>query len=230
MSDTENKATIDGRANLFSKLLLSPEKTIYSEEEIEEYNQNLEEYIEAEVNKRVLAIKIKLAEKNTVAKDESVMTENTNLLSLETNKGSENPEKAENSTPEVSEKNLESSVKEINDENVVEDADVETVAPTPAITSTIKSSEKTPITIASSDFDNVAGTPAKSVHKYLSKDRDELSFLFEDVEREYQEIRSENDRLKQENDRLAFELDDSKNKLKVFEKIRQRNKEKKANA
>ena len=63
MAATEEKVAIVEEADTFSKLLLSPEKTTYTKEEIEEYNRNIEKYIEAEVSKRVIEFEAKLAEK-----------------------------------------------------------------------------------------------------------------------------------------------------------------------
>ena len=230
MAATEEKVAIVEEADTFSKLLLSPEKTTYTKEEIEEYNRNIEKYIEAEVSKRVLAIEAKLAEKKSnLTEDESPVAEKT--ISLTSENDSKEKEKVENSSSGLPASDLPeaSPVKETESKDV-ENAEVEDAAPVAPSAPVIKADEKNPNTIASTDFDDVADTPSKSVHKYLNKERDELSYLFEDVEREYQEIQSENDRLKEENDRLAFELDDSRNKLKIFEKLKQRSREKKLQA
>ncbi|KAF5099576.1 hypothetical protein D0Z00_001586 [Geotrichum galactomycetum] len=228
MTATEKK--LADESDFFSKLLLSPEKSTYTEEEIEDYNQNLEKYIETEVSKRVLAIEAKLAEEsNKVANDKPAAAEKS--TSLISDNDAKEEKRVENSSHELPASDLPeaSLLKKAEDENVKK-TEIEDSASVALIAPVTKAVEKKPNTITSTDFDDVADTPSKSVHKYLNKDRDELSFIFEDVEREYQEMRSENDRLKEENDRLAFELDDSKNKLKVFEKLKQRNKEKKSQA
>jgi hypothetical protein len=230
MTAAEEKFIVADEACFINKLLLSPEKFTYTEEEIEEYNQNLEKYIEAEVSKRVLAMEAKLAEKNNkTAEDKPAVAEKS--ASLISENDAKDEEKLEISSSDLPASDLPepSPVKETENKNA-EKTEIKDFAPVASIASVIKTVEKNPNTIASTDFDDVAGTPSKSVHKYLNKDRDELSYIFEDVEREYQEMRNENDRLKEENDRLAFELDDSKNKLKVFEKLKQRNKEKKSHA
>ena len=195
-----------------------------------EYNRNIEKYIEAEVSKRVLAIEAKLAEKKSnLTEDESPVTEK--IISLTSENDAKEEEKVEISSSGLPASDLPeaSPVKETESKDV-ENTEVEDAAPVAPSAPVIKADEKNPNTIASTDFDDVADTPSKSVHKYLNKERDELSYLFEDVEREYQEIQSENDRLKEENDRLAFELDDSRNKLKIFEKLKQRSREKKLQA